>query len=120
MEDVAEITVLVNLENRRRLCRITWNSKTSIDDWGHTQCNFILKHEQNQWKAKVTFQDHWSGQKNFKINWEITKKGKGRPGLVLPESYSVVLMQPLSPEQKTTQAPQGHTGRYTIETVSPE
>lgn len=29
-------------------------------------------------------------------------------------------MQPLSPEQKTTQAPQGHTGRYTIETVSPE
>lgn len=32
MEDVAEITVLVNLENGRRLCGITWNSKTSKDD----------------------------------------------------------------------------------------
>lgn len=110
MEDVAEITVLVNLENGRWLCGITWNSKTSKDDWGHTQCNFILKHEQNQWKAKVAFQDHWSGQKNFKMHWEITffLKGKGRPGLALPESYSVVPMQPLSPEQKTTQTTGSH------------
>lgn len=78
MEDVAEITVLVNLENGRWLCGITWNSKTSKDDWGHTQCNFILKHERNQWKAKVAFQDHWSGQKNFKMHWEITKKKRKR------------------------------------------
>lgn len=112
MQDITEITVLVTLEDGRRLCGITWMAwsyRTSRDDWGHTQCSFLLKEEQNEWKAKIVFQYQWSKQKNFKMHWEITKKGRGRPGLVQPESDSVYLMPPMLPTQRTTQAPQTTT-----------
>lgn len=67
--------MVITLESGRRLCGITWQSKS--------------------WQIKVAFQDHWSGEQDFRVQSVITKVGMGTPGLVLPESYSIPLTKGL-------------------------